>query len=78
MFFFLILETLKCEVVQCEGETPGPRTCHGAAKDGDKMYLWGGGHQQSEPVQDLSLYILDAQTHRWSKKTLKGITHLFY
>jgi len=65
-------ETLKCEAVECEGQTPLPRTCHGAAKDGDKIYLWGGGHQQSEPVQDLLLHILDAQTHRWSNHTLKN------
>lgn len=63
-----------CEVVECaEGRLPKARTSHcSVATDGERMYVWGGGHRGSEPVTDLSLHIFHVKSSSWTRHRLEG------
>ncbi|EDO49239.1 predicted protein [Nematostella vectensis] len=54
------------------GPTPSPRTCHGMAAVGDKLFVFGGGHKGADPVDDNQMHVYNAETDSWSQLTTSG------
>ncbi|XP_022094352.1 rab9 effector protein with kelch motifs-like [Acanthaster planci] len=62
----------KWNTVTVTGTPPSPRTCRNCASLGDKLYVFGGGHQGAEPVSDRQLYVFDAESVTWTCPEVKG------
>nr|AFP47620.1 thiocyanate-forming protein [Alliaria petiolata] len=59
------------KVEQKGGQVPSPRSSHGIALVGDKLYCFGGEHPPYESI-DKELYVFDFNTHTWSIAPAKG------
>ncbi|XP_038046504.1 rab9 effector protein with kelch motifs-like [Patiria miniata] len=68
----LDLDSGKWSTVSVTGTPPSPRTCRNCASLGDKLYVFGGGHQGAEPVSDRQLYAFDAASLAWTCLEVKG------
>ncbi|XP_030317100.1 rab9 effector protein with kelch motifs [Calypte anna] len=61
------------ESPEVSGEQPLPRTFHSSsAAIGECLYVFGGGHQGAEPVQDQQLHVFDTATLTWSQPDTQG------
>ncbi|CAF2097256.1 BnaA05g14040D [Brassica napus] len=69
-----VTPTLQGEWIKVEqkgGEGPGPRSSHGIAVVGDKLYSFGGELTPNISI-DKDLYVFDFKTHTWSIETGSG------
>lgn len=54
------------------GKPPSERTCHSAAAIGNCLFIFGGGENGAEPVQDDKLHVYNAKENSWSDSPVNG------
>ncbi|XP_072026135.1 rab9 effector protein with kelch motifs-like [Amphiura filiformis] len=68
----LNLASEKWSSISVSGTPPSHRTCRSSASIGNKLYVFGGGGEKSEPVTDRRLHVFDIGSLTWSQPEVKG------
>ncbi len=68
----LDLGTLAWRRVPATGTAPSARTMHMDAMLGNRLFVFGGGHQGPEPVDDVATYALEMPAGEWRRVATSG------
>ncbi|CAI2176843.1 473_t:CDS:10 [Funneliformis geosporum] len=74
--FLLKTKTCNIQAIKTDGNIPSPRSGHTHVRVGSHLIVFGGKLENIEEKPDYNLYVLNKETKKWTKPSIKGVTPL--
>ncbi|CAG8499322.1 12016_t:CDS:2 [Funneliformis mosseae] len=74
--FLLKTKTCNIQAIKTTGNIPSPRIGHTHVRVGSNLIVFGGKLENIEDKPDYNLYVLNKETKKWTKPSIKGVTPL--
>ncbi|CAG8591359.1 13372_t:CDS:10 [Funneliformis caledonium] len=74
--FLLKTKTCNIQAIKTTGNIPSPRIGHTHVRVGSNLLVFGGKLENIEDKPDYNLYVLNKETKKWTKPSIKGVTPL--